>query len=231
MTPSVRNPQQSHQSSVSRRGAPHPDHSSRRVPEHSSRREEDFHELSGQVSELIETKHLELRRFDTTADSTQLLAALRQPGTYRYIDEPIPMDDQSARRYLAARLTGLTWTIRLKSTGELLGFSQLGRIVSGMVEVGIVLGSASHGRGYGREALKATIEYAFSRADVRTVHAGAKTGNVAIRRLVESLGFSERGKVEAIGRNDEIGYILYPVRYFEATGWEPPPQPRPVGST
>jgi RimJ/RimL family protein N-acetyltransferase len=171
---------------------------------------------------VIDTPRLRLAAVDTALDSVALGAALQQVGTFRYLNQPAPKSDDEARAFIARlAATGTDWTIRLRSDAAVIGFCSIEDIGGRWAEVGIVIGTAWHRSGFGREALRAVIEFALSQSAFSGVVAGVKPDNEAARALVETLGFEKIGNVPG-ARSDEIAYRLLPVQYYEATGWEPP---------
>jgi RimJ/RimL family protein N-acetyltransferase len=73
-------------------------------------------------------------------------------------------------------------------------------------EVQYMLGSGFHGRGYATEAARATVDDAFARYGLGTIHAVCDTPNVASRRVLERLGFEFRGAVEVYGSAEMVLY-------------------------
>jgi RimJ/RimL family protein N-acetyltransferase len=64
----------------------------------------------------------------------------------------------------------------------------------GVFEVGVVLfGVKDRGKGYGGEAIELLTRWLFEVAGAARVQAGTATGNVAMRRVLERLGFRLEG--------------------------------------
>ena len=89
----------------------------------------------------------------------------------------------------------------------------------GVFELGIIVyDPADRGRGHGVEAVALLTEWLFERAGAARVQAGTAVGNLAMRRVLERLGFTCEGVMRAFmpegcspegsGRTD---YALYAV--------------------
>ena len=63
----------------------------------------------------------------------------------------------------------------------------------GGAELGYWLGAAHWGRGYGTEAARAAIDYAFEGLEHEALVAGARVSNPASRRVLEKCGFQWTG--------------------------------------
>jgi [ribosomal protein S5]-alanine N-acetyltransferase len=75
-------------------------------------------------------------------------------------------------------------------------------------EVQYMLGSGFQGRGYATEAARATVDDAFVRYGLGTIHAVCDTPNASSRRVLERLGFDFRGAVEVYGSSEMVLYAL-----------------------
>ena len=60
-----------------------------------------------------------------------------------------------------------------------------------------MIDSRYQGRGYGRKALELVIQYLKEQFDISEVYTGVVPGNIAARKLYESVGFKETGLVES----------------------------------
>ncbi|WP_462406104.1 GNAT family N-acetyltransferase [Gracilibacillus sp. Marseille-QA3620] len=64
-----------------------------------------------------------------------------------------------------------------------------------MASVGIRLSSKSQGKGYGTEALAATVEFCFTKTELKRLWAEVDIRNVASVRILEKCGFTREGMI------------------------------------
>ena len=64
-----------------------------------------------------------------------------------------------------------------------------------MTSVGIRLSSKSQGKGYGTEALAATVEFCFTKTELKRLWAEVDVRNVASVRILEKCGFTREGMI------------------------------------
>jgi [ribosomal protein S5]-alanine N-acetyltransferase len=83
------------------------------------------------------------------------------------------------------------WLIRLAATGEVIGDCGIKgpHDPSGATEIGYGLAGPWRGRGYGGEAVRALVGWAFAQPGFRRLNAEVRQDNLASRRLLERLGF------------------------------------------
>jgi len=60
-------------------------------------------------------------------------------------------------------------------------------------EVGYMIEQEFQGKGYGKEAVKAIIEYAFKEMKIHSIEADIDKDNIASEQLLKSLGFRKEG--------------------------------------
>jgi RimJ/RimL family protein N-acetyltransferase len=109
---------------------------------------------------------------------------------------------------LAARGYGFVAVVE-RASGDLIGDAGLhplgGRGPD--IEVGYTLARSAWGRGYGTEAARALVEYAFAALDAPRVVAQVEPDNLPSRHVLEKLGMTERATRIAHGRP----HLLYGV--------------------
>ncbi len=66
----------------------------------------------------------------------------------------------------------------------------------GMVEIAYGIDEPFRGQGFATEAAAALVEFALGRAEVRTVRANTKGGNLASERTLVKCGFTLRGEFQ-----------------------------------
>ena len=87
----------------------------------------------------------------------------------------------------------LCWVIRERSTGERVGVTGLIDRGEGVAEVGFLLASAFHGKGYGIESLRLLCRFAFAEAGFRKLSATVTVGNAASKAVLQKAGFVLEG--------------------------------------
>lgn len=130
-------------------------------------------------------------------------------------EQPVLPDRERLRRQLerSGRLMNGELDLAIEAEGSLVGQIQTfrapsGPMPNGVFETGIVLfDPASRGKGYGTEAVLLLGDWLFRRAGAREVRAATEPDNVAMRRVLEKLGFSFRQVIHVHGRH----YALYAV--------------------
>lgn len=93
----------------------------------------------------------------------------------------------------AANLGGETAFLITQRSGALLGACGWTQIDRHPPEIGYWLGVKFWGKGYGTEAVRAVIDYAFTDLDCESLQAAARVTNPASRRVLEKCGFQWTG--------------------------------------
>jgi len=93
----------------------------------------------------------------------------------------------------AANLGGETAFLITQRSGAVLGACGWTQIDRHPPEIGYWLGVKSWGKGYGTEAVRAVIDYAFTDLDCESLQAAARVTNPASRRVLEKCGFQWTG--------------------------------------
>jgi RimJ/RimL family protein N-acetyltransferase len=119
------------------------------------------------------------------------------------------------------------FSIELKSEKRVVGgISVMGiNRYNGTAEVGYWLGCKHHGQGYGTEALRAVLDFAFKKLKLRRLEAGVFAGNPSSGKLLERFGFKLEGskrkgkRSKADGKiNDELLYGMLKEEYRPNAG-------------
>ncbi|MFC0627097.1 GNAT family N-acetyltransferase [Kribbella deserti] len=148
----------------------------------------------------LHTERLRLRPFDD-ADADELFALHSNAFVLRYWDSPPWTErDRSARfiaacRQLAESGTGARLAVDRSSDGTFLGWCSLSQWNPDYrsASLGFCFTEASWGYGYGTEAARALLGWAYDTLDLNRVQAEADTRNVACARVLEKLGFVHEG--------------------------------------
>ena len=98
--------------------------------------------------------------------------------------------------------------------GDITARSPKNAFPPGVFEVGITLfEAADRGKGYGREATELMTTHLFDEADAGRVQATTALDNLAMRRVLEALGFVHEGTLRAFmpGPDGREDYAIYAV--------------------
>jgi len=130
-------------------------------------------------------------------DVAAVFAACQDPEIARWTTVPSPYTREHAvdfvRRSAQAWDAGSENTWAMRADGELVGMIGLHRIAGGQAELGYWVSAAGRGRGYGVEAGRAVLDFAFGPLRLQRVEWHAVVGNVPSARLARSLGFRFEG--------------------------------------
>ncbi|MEE4407541.1 MULTISPECIES: GNAT family N-acetyltransferase [unclassified Serratia (in: enterobacteria)] len=137
-----------------------------------------------------------------TADDWPLFLRLYQdPEVIRYIADPLTEAEIRARfeiRLPAWDKHGEQWlclVMREKAGGEAVGITGFLPmwLPCRQAEVGYGILPSGHGKGYGKESLRAVLDFGFNACGFHKLTATVTAGNIASRRLLESCGFQLEG--------------------------------------
>jgi [ribosomal protein S5]-alanine N-acetyltransferase len=128
------------------------------------------------------------------------------------------------KNYRKRKHDGYEFAIELKTENKLIGGMGLSKIKpdQGTATVGYWINPKYHQRGYGSEALRAVLDFAFGELKLRRIEAGVFAGNPSSGKLLERFGakregLTRRGKIsKADGKvKDEILYGLLREEYVK----------------
>lgn len=154
------------------------------------------------MSEVIaETERLRLRTWDHS-DRTEFVSSCNTPAVTRFLGGVQSEEDCTAAFERIDRsqreLGHCFWVVERKSDDALLGFCGLkranveGAAIHGDLEIGWRLREEAWRQGYGLEAAKAALEWAWTNLDTKRVVAFTVPANEPSRRLMERLGMTRR---------------------------------------
>ena len=141
----------------------------------------------------------------TVAHAQAMFDVLSDPELYRYLDYPPPPSaeylaeryrDQERRLSPDGRHLWLNWVVRERG-GALVGYVQSTVVSPDETWVGYVLASASWGRGFGFDAMRAMLEHVASAHNVTRFLARVEAENVRSVRLLDRLLFRTASPGEA----------------------------------
>lgn len=163
---------------------------------------------------LPETPRLRFRELHD-GDAPFLLELLNDPGFIANIADRGVRSEGDARAYLAAGPAasyakhgyGL-WAVEMKPGGELAGMCGLvRRDFLEHADLGYAFLPGWRGRGLATEAARATLAHAFGPLALPRLLAIVNEGNLASRRLLESLGMQSQG-LQPVGGQALMVYAI-----------------------
>ena len=107
------------------------------------------------------------------------------------------------------------FAVILKESGKLIGQAGLMKStinVNEAVELGYILDNAYWHHGYGTEAARACLEYAFGELALKTVYCSIRPENVASIRVAERLGMNLCGSHTVIYNEKEMPHLIYELK-------------------
>jgi RimJ/RimL family protein N-acetyltransferase len=110
-----------------------------------------------------------------------------------------PADAERTKEYVrSAQANPNTFMLAVveKSTGQHVGNIKLGPVdwINRRAEFGLLIGAPeARGKGYGEEAVKLVIDYAFRVLNLQKVGAGYMSSNTAARKTYEKCGMRQEG--------------------------------------
>ncbi len=148
----------------------------------------------------LNTARLRLRPFQE-ADASDLLALHSSVSVLRYWDAPPWSQPERAERFItgcrqmAEEGTGARLAVDRVSDGAFIGWCSLNRWNPEYrsASLGYCFDDAAWGHGYGTEAARALLRWAFDTLDLNRVQAETDTRNAASARVLEKLGFVREG--------------------------------------
>lgn len=149
---------------------------------------------------VLETERLRLRQLGL-ADTEALFQTLSSEEVMRYYGRyPLLEQVEAAElierfRLLFEDYRGIRWGIELKENAQIIGSVgfHAWAFSHNRAEIGYELNEAYQGQGYAREALTATISYAFQDMGLNRIEALVYPENEASEKLLLRLGFDLEG--------------------------------------
>lgn len=182
--------------------------------------EEDGFEINTYSASLVvmETERLLIRRI-TRKDMDALLAIMGKPEVMYAWEHGFTKKD--VRKWINRQLTRYRkdefgyFAVILKENGTLIG--QAGLMNSTLngnetVELGYILDNTYWHNGYGTEAARACLEYAFGELELKTVCCSIRPENVASIRVAERLGMTLCGNHTIIYNEKEMPHLIYELK-------------------
>ena len=149
----------------------------------------------------IEGKRIYLREWHDD-DVNDLVEGLNNINVSKWLASvPFPYTIEEANDFLTYakesndNSKGYMFAIVLKESEKVIGGTEIVRInlKDGTAGGGIWINEKYHGKGYGTEAFKLRVEYAFNGLGLRRIENGFFPGNNSSKKMQEKLGFKEEG--------------------------------------
>lgn len=165
------------------------------------------------MTKILETERLFLRSW-TLDDAQRLFEICRDAEVMRYIGTGNPYENvEQAKEFLKwatnyERENGFCrWAVVEKITGKIVGSCGFARPHgTEEIELGYLFARQSWGQGLATEAARAMLSYGFGKLRFREIIAMTDAENHASRKILQKIGFTERG-IERIAGEDTLVYI------------------------
>ena len=167
---------------------------------------------------VMETERLLIRKI-TRKDLDALLAIMEKPEVMYAWEHGFTKKD--VRKWINRQLTRYRkdgfgyFAVILKESGTLIGQAGLMKsTINGneAVELGYILDNRYWHNGYGTEAARACLEYAFEELGLKTVCCSIRPENGASIRVAEKLGMTLCGNRTVIYNEKEMPHLIYESR-------------------
>ncbi len=132
---------------------------------------------------------------------------------------PHPFSESDAKAYVARAQAEnrVVFAVETGADSRLVGCLRIDA-EDGIGEVGYWIGRPYWGRGYATEAAKRAIRFAFEDLGLDALEAEVMQGNAASDRVLEKVGFENRGAaIGAVGRCDGVPTLMY---RLERPAWD-----------
>lgn len=148
----------------------------------------------------IETERCLLRAVKLD-DASAIFHIMSDPETMRYFGRPPMTSFDEAVEKVDTIIkdfedeNGITWIIVNRANNKVMGDCCFWRLQKPhfRAEIGYILGSAWWRQGFMREVASSVLNYGFAEMGLHSVEANIDPENIASRRLLESLSFSQEG--------------------------------------
>ena len=146
---------------------------------------------------MLEGERVRLAPLGPEDVTDQYVEWLNDPATFQYLGTKFGQTRASVLRYVeSVQPPNLLCKIVEKGSQAHVGNISLHSIhpVHRCGELGILIGAAAaRGKGYGREACRLLIGYAFDHLNLHKITAGTVASNVAMKQVFLGLGFTIEG--------------------------------------
>lgn len=153
------------------------------------------------MSKWIESEKIILRTYRLN-DWREIIKYMSEPEVWRYLDE-VPFDEKTARQFIGYNVEQQTIRdgfadhipIVLKPNLGIIGHLFLQKVyrLGPVMEAGVMIDPKHQGKGYGTEALRNLIKYAFEEMNVHRIEASCDARNASAVKMLEKAGMSREG--------------------------------------
>ncbi len=166
---------------------------------------------------MYEGEIIRLRRL-VSDDAMTILENWNDYSLRRFFPHPYPRTLSEIEEFIQSRNEGFkdryvfTFGIEEKTTGKLLGFVDLGKISwvssTGCIDNIAIFDHEDQGKGYGKDATKVLLDFAFNILNLHHVHLYVYATNIHAINFYETFGFKKQGTLREAaflnGQRDDI---------------------------
>ena len=162
---------------------------------------------------MIETKDLVLDKgkLEDYLDMYENVWSRKECSQYMFWDITKNREDalDRMRRTIAFQSQHDVYTLYEKKSCKAIGYAGFEKVKEGVYqEIGICIGPDYMGKGYGKQVLKALIEYVKEEYDAEEFIYRSRKENIPSIRLARSLGFNKIDEEESLMEKDGRHHIL-----------------------
>ena len=168
---------------------------------------------------MLETKDLVIKKGEQKDWRDMYCNLWRHSESAKYMLWNVTTSEEEAQarmeRTIAFETThAYTWLVYEKASGQAIGFAGMYEIELGVYEdMGVAIGPAFVGKGYGKQILNALTDYARDELGAKKFIATCRTQNIASHNLQMSCGFVYSHSEEKVDpRNGETYTLEYNVK-------------------
>lgn len=168
---------------------------------------------------LLETQDLLLKKceFDDWEDLYRNI--WRHEESAKYMLWKIITSEEAAKERMrkcvtAQEMSPYNWTVYEKKSSQAIGWAVMEEVEHGVFEdQGIAIGPAFVGKGYGKQIVNAVVDFACEKLDAKKMIFSCRSGNIVVRKMLETCGFVYSHSEEKIDPRDEKPYeVVYMVK-------------------
>lgn len=167
---------------------------------------------------IVETERLLIRKL-TRKDMNALLRIMEKPEVMYAWEHGFTKKEVRKwinKQFARYRKDGFGYyAVQLKDSGNLIGQAGLMKnTINGndVVELGYILDNTYRHNGYGEEAARACLEYAFEQLDLDFICCSIRPENAASIRVAEKLGMTLCGRHTVIYNEKEMPHLIYEIK-------------------
>ena len=163
---------------------------------------------------MLETKDMILRKacFEDWKDLYRNIWSREESARYMLWQVTTSEDaamDRMERTIKFQSESNSAWVVCEKKSGQVIGFAGMMPVEDGIYEdCGVAIGPEFVGQGYGKQILKALVDFAFEKLGAKKFIVSCRSQNAASRGMILSCGFTYTHSEDRLDPRDNTPYVL-----------------------